>query len=102
MFRTLFWIALFGFVVYLLWPYNVFDLKDHNPRTTSLIELRREDAREHGHRFEPQMTWKNLNEISPALVHAIILAEDDTFYQHHGFDLEQIEIAFHRNWQKKQ
>ncbi len=35
------------------------------------------------------------------MIHAIILSEDDTFYQHHGFDLEQIQIAFERNWKKK-
>jgi len=48
------------------------------------------------------MTWKYLNQISPDMVHAIILAEDDRFYEHHGFDLEQIQIAFERNWKKKQ
>jgi monofunctional biosynthetic peptidoglycan transglycosylase len=99
--RRLFWFSTLGFLIYLLWPYDVFDLKDHNPETTSLIELRRQDALAHGHKFAPQMTWKRLAEISPALVHAIILAEDDTFYQHHGFDLEQIQIAIKENWQKK-
>jgi monofunctional biosynthetic peptidoglycan transglycosylase len=99
--RRLFWFSCLGFLIYLLYPYNVFDLKDHNPKTTSLIELRRADALDHGHKFNPVMTWKNLDEISPALVHAIILAEDDTFYQHHGFDLEQIHIALERNWAKK-
>src|SRR5579872_3258757 len=34
-----------------------------------------------------------LNQISPDLQHAVIAAEDARFYQHHGFDWHQIEIA---------
>jgi len=99
----LFWISLIllGFVGYLAWPYGVFELRDTNPKTTSIIELRRSEARAKHLPFKPQMVWRNLNQISPEMIHAIILSEDDTFYQHHGFDLEQIEIAFQRNWQKK-
>jgi monofunctional glycosyltransferase len=99
--RLLFMLALLGFLIYLLWPYDVFQLVSKNPRTTSLIELRKEEARQKHIQFHPQMIWKNLNEISPEMRHAIILSEDDTFYQHHGFDWEQIQIAFQRNWQKK-
>jgi len=100
--RRLKQIVLAAFVVYLLWPYNVFDLKHHNPHTTSLIELRKKEARQHGFGFKPEMRWRNLDDISPALVHAVLVSEDDRFYVHHGFDLEQIEIAFERNWKKKQ
>jgi SAM-dependent methyltransferase len=42
-----------------------------------------------------------MGEISPEFVHAVMLAEDDRFYQHHGFDLEQILIAVKRNWLKR-
>ena len=34
-----------------------------------------------------------LSQISPDLQHAVIAAEDARFYQHHGFDWHQIEIA---------
>ena len=34
-----------------------------------------------------------LSQISPNLQHAVIAAEDGRFYQHHGFDWHQIEIA---------
>ena len=39
------------------------------------------------HRFIP------LNQISPDLRHAVIAAEDARFYQHHGFDWHEIQIA---------
>jgi monofunctional biosynthetic peptidoglycan transglycosylase len=34
-----------------------------------------------------------LSEISPELQHAVIAAEDGRFYEHHGFDWKQIQIA---------
>ena len=34
-----------------------------------------------------------LSRISPDLQHAVIAAEDARFYQHHGFDWNQIQIA---------
>ncbi len=34
-----------------------------------------------------------LNQISPDLQHAVIAAEDANFYQHHGFDWHQMQIA---------
>jgi monofunctional biosynthetic peptidoglycan transglycosylase len=34
-----------------------------------------------------------LSQISPNLQHAVIAAEDGRFYQHHGFDWHQIELA---------
>src|SRR5882757_6476966 len=101
MVRRLIKLALIGFILYLLWPYDVFELKDHNPTTTSLIELREAEALRQGHKMRADMDWKNLADISPGLVHAVFLAEDDQFYHHHGFDLEQIQIALQRDWSKK-
>jgi len=34
-----------------------------------------------------------LSQISPDLQHAVIAAEDARFYQHHGFDWHEIEVA---------
>jgi monofunctional biosynthetic peptidoglycan transglycosylase len=34
-----------------------------------------------------------LRQISPNLQHAVIAAEDARFYQHHGFDWRQIQLA---------
>ena len=34
-----------------------------------------------------------LNQISPNLQHAVIAAEDAHFYQHHGFDWQEIQIV---------
>lgn len=34
-----------------------------------------------------------LSQISPDMQHAVIAAEDERFYQHHGFDWHAIELA---------
>jgi monofunctional biosynthetic peptidoglycan transglycosylase len=34
-----------------------------------------------------------LTQISPELQHAVVAAEDGRFYQHHGFDWQEIKIA---------
>lgn len=88
-------------LIYLLWLPYVPRLKQNNPTTTALIERRKNRAEKTGKKFEPRMYWKKTSEISPHLVHAVILAEDDTFYQHRGFDFEQIKIAAKINWKKK-
>jgi monofunctional biosynthetic peptidoglycan transglycosylase len=101
MIRRLIRLALAGSLIYLLWPYNVLVLRRHNPRTTALIQLRKKEARASHRKLKPQITWMPLNQISTHLVHAVLLAEDDTFYQHHGFDFEQIQIALAENLQKQ-
>jgi monofunctional biosynthetic peptidoglycan transglycosylase len=47
------------------------------------------------------MIWRNLDQISPYLQNAVVLAEDDTFYQHNGFDFEQLKRAIQINWKRK-
>ena len=37
--------------------------------------------------------WRARTEISPSLVWAVVSAEDQKFFQHHGFDLESIRDA---------
>lgn len=46
--------------------------------------------------------WVALNDISPYLPQAAILAEDDRFYEHNGFDWEAIKHAIEVNWQRKE
>jgi monofunctional biosynthetic peptidoglycan transglycosylase len=52
-----------------------------------------------GHGFERK--WVPIERISPALVRAMIAAEDARFCEHHGFDVEAIEKAMKANAQGK-
>ena len=42
-----------------------------------------------------------LSAISPHLRHAVIAAEDGNFYEHWGFDFNQIEIAVKEDWMER-
>lgn len=101
MVRRILFLALGGLLLYLCWLPWIPALKTHNPKTTSLRQLREAQAREKGRRAHSQMIWMPLTRISPNLVHAVLLAEDDTFYQHHGFDFEQLAIAVQKDWAQK-
>jgi len=47
----------------------------------------------HGKPYRKRFEFVPLDEISPQLQHAVVAAEDARFYQHHGFDWHEIQIA---------
>ena len=54
---------------------------------------RRAQAWAHGKPYRKRYEFVPLSEISPQLQHAVVAAEDARFYQHHGFDWHEIQIA---------
>lgn len=42
-----------------------------------------------------------LRQVSENLIKALILTEDSSFYQHHGFDFQEMENSFKANLEKK-
>lgn len=45
--------------------------------------------------------WKSLEEIAPVMPMAVIAAEDQAFFSHHGFDLEAMQKALRHNGRSK-
>jgi len=70
-----------------------------NPPTTAVHIERRMQAWIHGKPYPDHYTFVPLRQISPNLQHAVVAAEDARFYQHHGFDWQQIEIAADEDWE---
>jgi monofunctional glycosyltransferase len=64
-----------------------------NPPTTAVHIERRIQAWMHDRPYQDRYRFVPLNQISSTLQHAVIAAEDTRFYQHHGFDWHEIEIA---------
>lgn len=64
-----------------------------DPPTTAVHMQRRVQALIHGTPYHERYRFIPLNQISTHLQHAVIAAEDARFYQHHGFDWHQIQIA---------
>ena len=53
---------------------------------------------EPGYRSEQE--WVSLDEISPELIKAVVLAEDQKFWKHHGFDWEEIGLMWESHRQQ--
>jgi monofunctional glycosyltransferase len=64
-----------------------------DPPTTAVQTQRRFQAFIHGTPYHKRYRFIPLKEISPELQHAVVAAEDARFYQHHGFDWHEIQIA---------
>jgi monofunctional biosynthetic peptidoglycan transglycosylase len=54
---------------------------------------RRMQAWIHHKPYRERYTFVPLSQMSPDFQHAVIAAEDARFYQHHGFDWHEIQIA---------
>jgi monofunctional biosynthetic peptidoglycan transglycosylase len=64
-----------------------------DPPTTAVQIERRLQASIHGKPYQKRYQFVPLAEISLNLQHAVIAAEDARFYQHHGFDWHEMQIA---------
>jgi len=64
-----------------------------NPTSTALIEARQIEAKDKGRSIGRQWIWVPLSRISPHLRHAVVAAEDASFFSHEGFDWEGIKDA---------
>src|SRR6266403_3901746 len=64
-----------------------------DPPTTVVHIQRRLQAWIHQTPYRERYKFIPLRQISPDLQHAVIAAEDADFYQHHGFDWHEIQIA---------
>ncbi|CAN5155424.1 hypothetical protein BH18GEM1_BH18GEM1_05740 [soil metagenome] len=69
----------------------------HAPAESALMEIRALEARAEGRDWAPRYDWVPLSAISPHLGRAVLAAEDTRFYEHHGFDWEQIQEAWKAN-----
>jgi len=64
-----------------------------DPPTTAVQTQRRLQAFIHGATYHKRYRFIPLSQISPELQHAVVAGEDARFYQHHGFDWREIQIA---------
>ncbi|MEK6761862.1 MAG: monofunctional biosynthetic peptidoglycan transglycosylase [Nitrospirota bacterium] len=76
---------------------EVSSLRTTNPAATALIETRQAQATEQGRAIGRHWTWVPLSRIAPSLRHAVVAAEDSSFFTHEGFDWEGIKKAAQYN-----
>src|SRR4051794_19053087 len=83
--------------VYLTLP-DVRPLKTTNPSTTAFMELRAEQARARGVAPRRIQHWVSYRHISPNLKRAVLVAEDDAFWQHEGIDFDELGRSIELDW----
>lgn len=82
---------------YLTLP-DVRPLRASNPLTTAFMELRAREARLRGLKPRHLQRWVGYRSISPALTRAVLVAEDDAFWQHEGVDYVQLQESLETDW----
>jgi monofunctional biosynthetic peptidoglycan transglycosylase len=76
-------------------------LKKTNPSKTSFMKFREAEWRASGQKKKVRQVWIPLSGISPYLVKGVIIAEDDKFWSHEGFDYEAIQEAIEKDLKSK-
>jgi monofunctional glycosyltransferase len=86
--------------VYFVYP-DVSMLKKQSPRKTAFMEYREEEWEKQGKRKKIVYQWVPLSQVSPFVVKAVLIAEDDKFWRHEGFDFEAMQKALKKDIKKK-
>ncbi len=81
---------------YSVYP-DVSRLKRLNPRKTAFMEYREQEWKSKGKQIRIRQKWVGFSHISSYAAKAVIIAEDDKFWSHRGFDLEAIEKAMEKD-----
>lgn len=70
------------------------------PETTAFMERRKAELRAEGKDDTLRREWVPYARISPNLRRAVLVAEDNEFYDHEGVDVQAMREAFERNWKR--
>jgi monofunctional biosynthetic peptidoglycan transglycosylase len=92
-------------LAYLAWEWitfpNVAALANEMPRTTAFMEQRKAELRRSGKDDTLLYTPVPYGRVSPYLRRAVLVAEDDTFYEHGGIDVKALQDAIQKDWERK-
>ncbi len=102
-FKLILLLLIFGGIIdigrFALYP-DVSDLKKENPVPTAFMEYREAQWAEENLQKEIQHQWVPMSKISPNVIKAVLIAEDDGFWNHDGFDVKGMENAIERSLKK--
>lgn len=84
-------------ILYLAFFPDVSRLEKENPEKTAMMEHREAEWKAAGKKVKVRHKWVPYSRISPHMVKAVIIAEDDKFWSHEGFDFEAIQKALEKD-----
>lgn len=85
---------------YVIYP-HVASLKKSCPEKTAFMKYREDVWRKEGVKKKVTSIWVPLSGISPYVTKAVIIAEDDKFWSHEGFDFDAMQKALEKDIKKK-
>jgi monofunctional biosynthetic peptidoglycan transglycosylase len=102
--KRLFLLALVTVVIFVAYEWITFPdvrpLADSFPKTTAFMERRKASLRSEGK--DDTLTYHPVpyDRISPYLRRAVLVAEDNEFYEHSGVDVNAMKEALQRDWDR--
>lgn len=81
---------------------DVRPLARENPKTTAFMELRDRQARGRGDEPRRIHRWASYERIAQTLKRAVLVAEDDAFWEHEGVDMNAVQRAVEVNLEKRE
>ena len=79
---------------------SIFKYKNSNPSTTALMDQRAAEARARGEDVRRVQMWVPYDKISRNLTRAVLAGEDSRFFDHTGFDWEEMRKALEEDWNR--
>ncbi len=100
------WLFLSVLLLSVIWTiydgfYDVNALKTENPKETAFMRYRDQQAAGQKRKAVRRQQWVPLSNISSSLIQAVLISEDDKFFQHEGFDWKGIKVAMEKNVDRK-
>lgn len=81
---------------YFIFP-DINELQSKDPIPTAFMQYRVEQYKAEDKNITLDQRWVPLDKISPYVIKAVLISEDDKFWKHEGFDAEALESAFEKN-----
>jgi monofunctional glycosyltransferase len=85
-----------GYYFYFSLP-DVSLLKQKNPSTTALMELREREYKKQNNRGRRQQIWVPYGAVSEHIKKAILVSEDAAFFSHKGVDMTELKAALKKD-----
>ncbi len=90
-------------ILYQVWiVFSIFRYRSSNPSSTAMMEQRASQAKDRGEEVKRAQTWVPYDKISRNLTRAVLAGEDSRFFDHAGFDWEEIRKALEEDWNEGQ
>jgi len=85
---------------YLVYP-DVSRLAKEDPKKTAMMRYREGQREDKGKKTKLRYKFVPLSRISPYMTKAVLIAEDDKFWSHEGFDYDAMEKALEKDIKQK-